>query len=36
MSVFIFQHNNILVKDNIYLPDDRGSIKLEALIKMFK
>ena len=29
INVFIFQHKSILVKENIYLPDDRESVKLE-------
>ena len=31
MSVFIFQHKNILVKENIYLADDRKRMKLEVV-----
>ena len=30
-KVFIFQHKNILMKENIYLLDDRKSVKLEVL-----
>ena len=31
MSVFIFQHKNILIKENIYLADDRERMKLEVV-----
>ena len=30
-KVFIFQHENILMKENIYLLDDRKSVKLELV-----
>ena len=30
-KVFIFQHKNILMKENIYLLDDRKSVKLEVV-----
>ena len=31
INLFIFQDNNILVKENIYLPDDRKSVKLKVV-----
>ena len=31
LKYFIFQHKNILVKENIYLPDDHESLKLEVV-----
>ena len=30
-KVFIFQHKNILMKENIYLLDHRKSVKLEVV-----
>ena len=30
----IFQHKNILVKENISLPDDRKSVKLEVVLSI--
>ena len=31
INVFILEHKNILVKENIYLPDDRKNVKLEVV-----
>ena len=31
INVFILEHKNILLKENIYLPDDRKNVKLEVV-----